>query len=200
MFKALKPLILASASPRRQEFLHRIGLDFTIRPAEIDETVLPGESADQYVTRMAREKGKFVAESYPDSWIVAADTIVSLGGELLGKPGSEEHAVNMLMMLSGKEHEVRSSFCLVCESVKVFEIETIVTKVTFNAFDRSVAQAYAATREPLDKAGAYGIQGRGIALVSEINGSYSNVVGLPMAELLGLLQCHEVVAAQSQRK
>lgn len=192
-FRTAAPLVLASASPRRREYLAGLGLDFTVRPAELDETPRPGEGPENFVRRLAREKAEAVAGAFPASWVLAADTVVVVDGEILGKPGSGEEAVTMLLRLSGRWHEVWTGFC-VCRGLPPEALVGAVrTGVRFMALDRELCRAYVRTGEPLDKAGAYGIQGKGAFLVEEIRGSYTNVVGLPLAEVLAALRVFGVI-------
>ncbi len=143
--------------------------------------------------RMAREKAAGVSAEFPDSWVISGDTVVCLGDKILGKPADEREAVALLMALSGREHLVKTGFCVAHRSRGVEIIRLVTTKVHFADFPESVAHAYVAAGESLDKAGAYGIQGKGIFLVKTIEGSYSNVVGLPLYELIEVLQAHGVI-------
>ena len=170
-----------------------MGLTFTVRTASIDELPLPGEDPDVFVLRMARDKAAEVSRQFPDVWVISGDTVVCLGRRILGKPTDKEEAVNLLLELSGREHSVKTGFCLVHESRKVMIARSVTTKVRFAQLSRSIVQSYVATGESLDKAGAYGIQGRGGCLVRSIEGSYSNVVGLPLYELLEVLLENGVV-------
>jgi septum formation protein len=197
IYHTSKPLILASSSPRRQGYLHDLGLQYRVHAADIDEELLPGEDPQDFVRRLAVEKARPVMELYPASWIVAADTVVSLADSVLGKPQDSADALSMLMQLSGKEHWVRTGMCLACRQEGVLAVQSVATRVLFSPFSEKVAQAYVATGEPLDKAGSYGIQGQGAFLVKEIMGSYSNVVGLPLCELLVMLEEHGVIAVSS---
>lgn len=187
MFTTIKSLVLASNSPRRQAYFQDLGLKFTVYSADIDEQVGPGEDPEDFVKRMAGEKALAVRHLFPGSWVVAADTVVCLGQTILGKPRDGEDAVAMLMSLAGREHIVRTGFCLSCEEEEIMVVGSVATSVRFADFGVDVARAYAATGEPLDKAGAYGIQGKGAFLVEKIEGSYSNVVGMPLCEVLGEL-------------
>ena len=135
---------------------------------------------------------------YPSSWIVAADTVVCLDRTILGKPRDTDDAVAMLMALAGREHTVRTGFCLSCEEENILVLQAVASSVWFADFKADVARAYALTGESLDKAGAYGIQGRGAFLVSRIAGSYSNIVGLPLQEVVGELLRWGVIAPLSQ--
>ena len=194
IYYACKPLILASASPRRQGYFQDLGLEYRVHPADIDEALLAAEKPQDFVLRMAQEKAVSVMDLYPENWIVAADTVVSLAGTVLGKPKDPADAVSMLMQLSGKEHWVLTGMCLACLQEEVVVVQSVCTRVVFSHFSERVAHAYVATGEPLDKAGSYGIQGRGAFLVKEVLGSYSNVVGLPLCELLVMLEEYGVIA------
>lgn len=188
MFTTQQSLILASNSPRRKDFFEQAGLKFSVCSADVDESILSGEVPEHYVRRLACAKAEAVSLLYPSSWIVGADTIVVCDDLILGKPIDEEDAVNILLKLSDRKHLVMTAFCAVHHETGVAESGLVVTEVVFDTISLDTARAYAATGEPLDKAGAYGIQGIGGMLVKKINGSYSNVVGLPMAEVLGLLR------------
>lgn len=194
IYQTCKPLILASSSPRRQSYFQDLGLQYRVHAADIDERLLPEEKPQVFVERMAVEKASPVMDLYPDSWIVAADTVVTLADFVLGKPRDHADAVSMLMQLSGKEHRVLTGICLGCRQEGVVAVQAVSTRVVFSPFSESVARAYVATGEPMDKAGSYGIQGQGAFLVKEIMGSYSNVVGLPLSELLVMLEGYGVIA------
>lgn len=193
MYNNNESIILASGSPRRKEFLQSLGVSFKIYVASIDELAEIGELAEDFVLRMAKEKAATVGEKFPDSWIISGDTVVCLGKEILGKPTSKENAVELLMQLSGQTHFVRSGFCLWHERKNIVRAQSVVTSVRFTNFSEQVARAYVATGEPMDKAGGYGIQGVGGVLVDSIEGSYSNVVGLPMVELVSVLEEERVI-------
>ena len=194
IYHTRKPLILASASPRRQDYFHDLGLEYRAHPADIDEELLPEEKSQDFVKRMAMEKAVSVMDLYPGCWIVAADTVVSLDDLVLGKPRDPLDAVSMLMALSGKEHWVQTGICLACRQEGIVAVQSVRTRVVLSPFSERAAHAYVATGEPLDKAGSYGIQGQGAFLVKEVIGSYSNVVGLPLCELLVMLEEHGVIA------
>ena len=184
-------LILASASPRRQELLQQIGVSFEVQPADIDETPWPNESPAAYVERLAREKAMFVAALRPERVILAADTTVVCDGKILGKPESRDEAMAMMQALSGAEHQVQTGIALVNgtgTAERVLSSQVITTWVHFRALTMAEISAYCDTGEGQDKAGGYGIQGKGAVLVDSISGSYSNVVGLPLAETALLLQ------------
>ncbi|RKG74965.1 septum formation inhibitor Maf [Corallococcus exercitus] len=176
--------VLASASPRRKDLLAQLGLRFTVAAADIDETPMAGEIARNYVHRLAVEKARTVATRHPDAWVLAADTTVALGAELLGKPRDAAEAREMLTRLSGRVHEV---FTGIAVAGRAQASEVVRTQVTFRTLSTEEIAWYAETGEPLDKAGAYAIQGKGGFLVQGIDGSPSNVVGLPLGETLALL-------------
>jgi len=179
-------LILASASPRRRDLLLQLGVSSTVQPADIDETPAAGECPEDYVGRMAREKAAVVAATAPgDAVVLAADTTVVIDDDVLGKPRDQLDGLAMLARLSGRTHRVMTAVCLRAGARSGEEL--VVTQVTFSRLDRALCEAYLATDEPWDKAGAYGIQGLGGALVESIQGSYSNVVGLPLAQTWRLL-------------
>ena len=191
-FRTQERLILASGSPRRRDFLSELGLAFEVRVTDIDETPLSGEQPIAFVARLAQEKA--LAVDLPDAWVLAADTAVVVDGEILGKPGDEAEACAMLMRLSGRWHEVWTGFSLWHQATGEGCTKTVCTRVRFLTLTPELCRAYVRTGEPLDKAGAYGIQGKGCFLVPEISGSYTNVVGLPMAEVLEALLHHKVIA------
>jgi len=170
-----------------------LGLDFEVLAAEIDEVPLNGELPQEFVLRAAVEKASEVSRSLPDAWVLGADTIVVHEGEILGKPKDADAAQRILMRLSGQRHRVFTGFCLRREQDNISVSRVIDTEVCFSAFSEAMAAAYVATGEPLDKAGAYGIQGRGGVLVEKINGSYSNVVGLPLAETIEEMLRYKVI-------
>jgi septum formation protein len=191
-FRTQERLILASGSPRRRDFLAELGLAFEVRVTDIDEIPRPGEQPVDFVARLAREKAQAVDLS--SAWVLAADTVVVLDGEILGKPEDENEAFAMLMRLSGRWHEVWTGFSLWRGATGELYTKTVCTRVRFLPLTPELCRAYVRTGEPLDKAGAYGIQGKGCFLVPEISGSYTNVVGLPMTEVLEALLHHKVIA------
>lgn len=193
MFTARVPLILASASPRRQEFLHQLGLEFDTLPASIDETPLPGEGPTAFARRMASSKAEHVARLHPGALVIAADTVVSLAGIIFGKPSDASEALSMLEHLQGHTHQVITGLALVLRSQAIHACTTETTLVSFDHFSRAILQAYVDSGDPLDKAGAYGIQGQGTFLVRAIDGSYSNVVGLPVNQMVRLLLLHRLI-------
>ena len=185
----MNKLILASSSPRRRELLHQIGVSFDVKVADIDETPLQDEKPDQYVQRLALEKARKVAQNV-SSPCLGSDTSVVLNGKIFGKPSDSNEAREMLEQLSGQSHQVMSAVAIVetTDSGERSDVVLVSTKVTFKKLTADQIDRYIATGEPADKAGAYGIQGKGALLVSGIEGSYSNVVGLPLTETAALLE------------
>ena len=181
-----RPLLLASASPRRAELLRQLGVVFEQQPADIDERQLSGESAEDYVARLAWEKSAAVQQGDPEVVVLAADTCVVLDDQVLGKPEDEFDALAMLARLGGREHRVLTAVC-VRQDQRVEEALSD-TRVRFCTLTHEQCLAYIATGEPWDKAGAYGIQGVAGAFVDSLEGSYSGVVGLPLAETWELLR------------
>ena len=183
-------VVLASASPRRRELLAQIGVEFTVSPADIDETVQPGESPDDYVLRMAITKAQQGYASMADplalALILGADTAVVLDKQILGKPRDQADAEYMLACLAGRTHRVMSAVAVTDGQRLASRLS--VTAVTFRDLRAEEITAYWHSGEPRDKAGAYGIQGYGALLVSELQGSYSGVVGLPLFETAELLE------------
>ena len=177
------PVVLASASPRRLELLTRAGVDVSVQTADVDEAQLPDEAPEAMVLRLARSKADRVNRGLVDAAIVvAADTIVVRDGIVLGKPADEDEAAAMIASLSGRAHEVITGYAVISPSHEIVSATT--TAVRFRTLSAALIRDYVATGEPLDKAGAYGIQGIGAKLVSAIEGSYTNVVGLPLVEVL----------------
>jgi septum formation protein len=197
MYRNRQPIVLASSSPRRRQFLQELGLDFAVRTGTVAEQPMEGEKPEDFVLRMADEKAAEVSGQYPEAWVIAGDTVVCLDRKILGKPADEEEAVALLMALSGREHRVMTGFCVAHAGRGIKIVESVTTYVRFIRFSEQVARAYAATGECLDKAGAYGIQGIGGCLVESIDGSYSNVVGLPLSQLLQALLAHGVIEPAS---
>lgn len=183
-FRTACPLILASGSPRRKDFLAGLGLDFTVLVADIDESFRPGEKPAVFVERLAREKAEAVGTEAGDAWVLAADTVVVIDDHILGKPRDAAEAGRMLLRLGGRAHQVWTGFCLYRQGEGVAASRAVCTEVRFMPLTPAVCAAYVRTGEPMDKAGAYGIQGKGCFLVEEVRGSYTNVVGLPLAEVI----------------
>jgi len=187
LFTTIAPLVLASGSPRRRQMLADLGITFTVVTASVDERPRPDEDPFAYVERLAMDKATAVATQHPDHWILAADTIVVLNDTMLGKPTDADEARAMLTRLSGELHRVITGVCLLHERRGTCHRFACRTTVRFAQLAPALIDAYVATGEPLDKAGAYGIQGLGGCLVKSIEGSYSNVVGLPLAETVAAL-------------
>lgn len=179
-------LILASESPRRRELLSLLTADFSVCPAHVQERLNPAHSPSEAVLALATQKARCVADSHPDACVIAADTLVALDGKILGKPRDEADAAAMLHLLSGRVHRVYTGVALFKPGyapVSFYE----ETQVEFFPLEESLIAYYVGTGEPMDKAGAYGIQGRGTVLVRRIEGDYNNVVGLPLAKLYRVL-------------
>lgn len=185
-------LILASASPRRRELLTQAGLTFTVEPAHIPEDLQPGEAPSAFVQRLAVEKAQAVWQRYQSQetstdpvYVLGADTTVMCNGEILGKPTSVEDARRMLMLLSGRTHQVLTGVAVVGRHGALSDVE--ITQVYFDLITEAELNHYLASGEPLDKAGAYGIQGYAARWIPKIEGCYFNVVGLPLARTIALL-------------
>lgn len=178
------PLVLGSASPRRRELLKSVGIAFEVEKADLDESVREGEPADRYVLRVAREKAQAIAARRPGALVLAADTTVVLEGRILGKPTDAQEAEWMLEALSGRDHQVMTAVCLGGAD----QAQTVVnTRVHFRVLTHAQIRWYVRTGEPMDKAGAYGLQGIAAAFIERVEGSVTNVIGLPLAETLELL-------------
>lgn len=179
----LKNIILASASPRRSELLATLGVRFDIRPSDVDESIAPGEKPDAHALRLADEKARLVASSVRNGLVIGADTIVVLDDRIFGKPQGASGAKEMLKTLSNRTHVVMTGFAII-DSFTGAELKGIEkTFVTIKALTEEEIVAYVSTGEPLDKAGAYAIQGIGSFMVTRVEGSYTNVVGLPMEKI-----------------
>jgi len=180
-------LILASKSPRRRYLLEQAGLSFSVIPSDIDETAIPLSPPEIYVKVLSEAKAESIAKKYPEKWVIGADTIVLKDGVVLGKPGSIDEARSMLKKLSGEIHQVFTGYSILCKSKNRIFSETVQTEVLFKNLTDEEIEWYIHTKEPFDKAGAYAIQGLGTFLVKRINGSYTNVVGLPVCEVIEFL-------------
>ena len=196
-------IILASQSPRRKELLERMGLSgFAIIPARGEESCPPGCPPAAMVEELSRRKCAEIAASHPEALVIAADTVVEIDGRILGKPHSGEQAAQMLRLLSGRENRVYSGLTVFCGGEAVTEHE--VTAVRFRPLSGADISSYIATGEPMDKAGAYGVQGYGCVLVEGVFGDYYNVMGLPVCRLARLLARFGVdalaLAAEKERK
>jgi septum formation protein len=195
LYATLQPLVLASGSPRRKRLLESVGLRFQVESSRVSEEGEPaGPDPVKSAENWALKKARAVSLQFPESWVLSADTIVVLDKESFGKPAGAGDARRMLERLSGRTHEVITGVCLVRDAPAFCRAGSVVTQVTFKELSGSEIRAYIATGEPLDKAGAYGIQGRGACLVRSIAGSYTNVVGLPLCETLEWLLEQGVIA------
>jgi septum formation protein len=184
-----KPIVLASASPRRQELLRNAGIDFVVRSAGIPEVPFLGERPRMFAERMSREKAR--SAQTQAGVILAADTVVAVEDEILGKPENAEDATRMLRLLSNRTHEVITAVCLLGERFE--DVRSEMTRVHFNTMSEAEIADYVASGEPMDKAGAYAIQGRASRWISKIEGDYYNVVGLPVDLVWRMLQEHGVL-------
>lgn len=179
--------VLASSSPRRRELLASIGFDFDVMPSHVPEVRAEGESAQEYVGRLSREKAEAIATAERSRWVIAADTTVQLDGELLEKPLDDADAARMLSTIAGKSHTVYTGLTLRNVDRGWRETAVIESEVRMLPLDREQIEWYVRTGEPLDKAGAYAVQGIGAMFIDSIHGSYTNVVGLPLATLFQML-------------
>ena len=180
-------LILASKSPRRRYLLEKVGLKFSIIPSELDESSMILSPPESYVKSLAVAKAGHISDRYPDSWIIGADTVVFIDNTILGKPASRDEARAMLKRLSAKTHQVHTGYCICHKATEHLFSECVTTDVSFKNLSQKEIDWYIDSGEPFDKAGAYAIQGIGTFLVKRINGSYTNVVGLPVCEVLEYL-------------
>lgn len=183
------PLILASASPRRSELLRNAGIAFTVQPAHVPEEPLPDELPLAYAQRLARDKTRAIFSRNPDSVVLGADTIVVADEHLLEKPRDADDAARMLRLLSGRSHQVITGVCLAAPGFEQTEAE--ITEVVFGHLTEQEIADYIGTGEPMDKAGAYGIQGKASRWVESVDGCYFNVVGLPVSQVYRMLQALE---------
>lgn len=187
-------LVLASASPRRKYLLEQAGLSFSIQESSVDESAEPWTgNPETYTTALALAKAQDVAAAWPDGWVVGADTIVVLEDDLLGKPKSVDDARRMLGRLSGVTHRVYTGFAVVCRGQNHVHSEVVESRVTFKPLSIDEIEWYVSTDEPYDKAGAYAVQGLGTFFIKTVEGSYTNVVGLPVCEVMTHLLVHKVV-------
>jgi septum formation protein len=187
------PIVLASASPRRQQLLRDSGVEFVVRPANIEEVQQDGEFALSFAERMARDKARAIHVSAPESVVLGADTIVVARDQVLGKPTDAADAVRMLRLLSNRQHFVITGVCLIgtdSEGTDFEDMRSEKTAVHFAPLTDAEIRDYVATGEPMDKAGAYAIQGHASRWISKIEGDYNNVVGLPVDLVLRMLQEH----------
>lgn len=196
MLKTLKPLVLASGSPRRKSLLKALGIEFQVDPSGIVESGAIAESVDtpaETAGRFARMKAESTSVRHPYAWVLGADTIVVLDGRIFGKPSDRSDAVRMLGELSGRQHEVITALCLFGPGSELHRSDSVVSKVLFRELSEREIEDYVETSEPMDKAGAYGIQGIGATLVSSVVGSYTNVVGLPLCRTIEWLVEEKII-------
>lgn len=186
-------LILASKSPRRQYLLKQAGLVFEVMPSSIDESTFTLGDPRTYVQILACAKAEAIADRHPQSWIIGADTIVLIDDTILGKPNGQSAARSMLHRLSGQTHQVYTGYTICCQDSGRQITDTVCTDVTFKELSDDEIEWYITSDEPFDKAGAYAIQGLGTFLVKRINGSYTNVVGLPVCEVIEILIQEKVI-------
>jgi septum formation protein len=179
-------VILASQSPRRRELLALVGIVHDVIPADVDESVWPGEQPVPHCERLARDKAHTLAVRYPDALVIGSDTIVVLDGDIMGKPRDREEAVRMVERLSGRDHLVYTAVAVAHGGETRSGVEQVA--VRFRPLSRAQVEAYVDTGEPMDKAGAYGIQGYGATIVERIDGDYFAVMGLPLGRLIGLVR------------
>jgi len=183
----MEKLVLASSSPRRRQLLRQIGLDFDTVPSEVKEDFIDGESPKDHVVRLAEAKARKVGQMYPNRWVIGADTVVSIDGMILGKPQTDREASQMLIALSGRDHVVITGVSLWHVGKGKGETIAAETLVRIRPLNPEEITWYIGTGEPFGKAGGYAIQGIGAFMVQRIEGSYTNVVGLPLCELLEVL-------------
>lgn len=186
LFGKMAHIVLASSSPRRKELLQQLGLDFEIYSPDIDESVHENELVHHYVERLAREKAQTVLKLFPEAIVIAADTSLGLDGQIIGKPESKNHAFEVWKQLSGRWHDVFSGLCVATQQQMLSQV--VQTQVEFQHLTTQDMEDYWATGEPVGKAGGYAIQGIASQYIPQIQGSYSNVVGLPLYEFAQLFK------------
>lgn len=192
-------IVLASASPRRAELVRQLGIPFAVHPSNVPESPAAGENGTAFARRAAREKAMAVAAQRRGDWVLGADTVVLIDGEILGKPADADDARGMLERLSGREHRVVTGFVLLRPDGTVADEIAVETVVEFRPVSPAEIDSYVATGEPQDKAGAYAIQGGAASFVHRVRGSYTNVIGLPMDELRISLERHGLLAPSDLR-
>ncbi len=180
----LQYLVLASKSPRRKDLLEQLGIPIKINPSDVDETKIALGSPKKYAAKLSELKARTTAQQDRSSWVLGADTIVVINDEILGKPRSEGHALDMLKKLNNERHTVYTAFCLTNHYLNRSITRVVDTRVQFKLCTKAELMWYIGTNEPFGKAGAYAIQGKGGFMVKSISGSYSNVVGLPICEVV----------------
>ncbi len=192
-------IILASQSPRRKYLLEQAGLTFSVSPSCTNEMHQPGETPREYVERLSRDKALDVARHHENAWIIGADTIVVVDNIMLEKPESMDHAREMLQQLSNRTHTVFTGFTICAPDKETIITRHVTTEVEFKSLSSAEIEWYISTKEPFDKAGAYAIQGLGTFLVKGIHGSYTNVVGLPVCEVIEVLIQQNVMNLLEQK-
>ena len=168
--------------------MSRMGLTFEIIPADVDEDYLPGESPSEHVTRLSEKKAQKIANDHPARWVLASDTVVVFDGDILGKPADKVEAMSMIRRLSGNVHEVYTGYCVKNLSAAKSMTDYVISKVKIKRITEAEAEFYTDTDEPYDKAGGYAVQGIGAFMVEEIHGSYTNVVGLPLCQVIEAME------------
>jgi len=191
--KTCFPIILASQSPRRRYLMKQAGIEFTVIPSLCEERVDPGLSPEACVAQLAEQKAMDIAARNRDAWVIGADTIVVIDGKILGKPSSKMEAASMLRQLSGRTHQVLTAFALIHLTSEKTTRRTVSTDVLFKPLSDAEIAWYIGTDEPFDKAGAYALQGIGAFMVKAVYGSYTNVIGLPICELVESLASEGIV-------
>jgi septum formation protein len=194
------PFILASASPRRIELLKLLGLDFIVMPSGADESFQQGETPQAHVLRLSADKAALAAAAHPGNWVLGADTIVVIDGEVLGKPADPDEARQMLKKLSARAHTVFTGFTIARQEPRLLISEAVASTVLFRAISEDELAWYVRSREPYDKAGAYAVQGQGAFFIRGIRGSYTNVMGLPLCEVVDVLKKVGAVAFTAGEK
>jgi len=180
--------ILASASARRIELLSLLGLRFEIMPSNVDEKFMKGEAPRDHVLRLSEEKAKMASALHPEAWVMGADTIVIINGDVLGKPRTPDEAKEMLGRLSGQIHKVFTGFTVARKSADILIRDAVESSVRFREIPEDEMAWYIRSQEPYDKAGGYAVQGMGAFFIKEIYGSYTNVMGLPLCEVVDVLK------------
>lgn len=193
-------IILASASPRRLELMSLAGINFEVVPADICEDVLPGEQPAEHVARLSLEKARAVSEKVAGHFFIGADTVVVLDNNIMGKPADEAEALKMLTALSGRSHEVITGFTVLDKETGICNSKSVRTEVLFKTLTENEIGNYIATGCPMDKAGAYAMQGGAVHFIRSIHGSYSNVIGLPMTELYEMLMSMKAIPSQEEER
>ncbi len=184
----MKRIILASASPRRKELLEKLGLTFEVEPSNYEEDMHSGLEPHEFAQKTSLEKAKAVAQKHDNAIVIAADTFIVLGGQILGKPHTENNAREMLAAISGKSHSVITGFSIIDTDKNKMLSKSVETKVHIKKMTSAEIHAYVKSKEPLDKAGAYAIQGSGAVFVERIEGDYFNIIGLPLGALTEALK------------